>query len=165
MPSPRSTTTGANGGVNTDGDSVSLYGKGTFETGNTTLSLEAGRMGDDNNQGGNSMTLAQNAATGPVVNVSEITTGGMYTTNSAGVANIGGATTLYLTNWLYAKVGVVQKLSDEMKVSAYLAHIEQAEDTPTADKHHPRPGSRRLFRLHHRSGSWLQCHGCLSPCR
>ncbi|MDZ4184803.1 MAG: hypothetical protein U1D97_07480 [Desulfuromonadales bacterium] len=112
-----------------DGSSVSLYGKGTMAMGPTTLSLEAGRMGDDDNQGGNSMNLAQNAATGPVVNVSEITTGGMYTSNSAGQANIGGAGTLYLTNWLYAKVGVVQKVTDKMTVSGYLAHIEQAEDS------------------------------------
>jgi hypothetical protein len=114
----------------TDGDSVSLYGKGTMAMGATTLSLEAGRMGDDKNQGGNSMNLAQNAATGPVINVSEITTGGMYTSNSAGVANMGGAGTLYLTNWQYVKAGVVQKINDKMTVSGYLAHIEQAEDTP-----------------------------------
>ncbi|PKN12322.1 MAG: hypothetical protein CVU69_07495 [Deltaproteobacteria bacterium HGW-Deltaproteobacteria-4] len=117
----------------TDGSSLSLYGKGTMAMGDTTLSLEAARMGDDKN-GGNSMSLAQNAATGPVVNVSEITTGGMYTSNSSGVANIGGAATLYTTNWLYVKAGVVQKLSDSMKVSAYLAHIAQAEDSsPTTD--------------------------------
>ena len=113
-----------------DGSSVSLYGKGTMAMGATTLSLEAGRMGDDDNQGGNSMNLAQNGATGPVVNVSEIATGGMYTSNSAGVANIGSAANLYLSNWLYAKVGVVQKLNDKMTVSGYLAHIEQAADTP-----------------------------------
>lgn len=110
-----------------DGDSVSLYAKGTFATGNTTLSLEAARLGDIDNKG-QSMSLAQNAATGPVVNVSEITTGGMYTSNSAGVANVGGAATLYTTNWLYAKVGVAQKLSDAMTASVYVAHIEQASD-------------------------------------
>jgi hypothetical protein len=111
----------------TDGSSISLYGKGTMDMGDTTLSLEAARMGDVDN-GGNSMSLAQNAATGPIVNVSEILTGGMYTTTSTLFANAGGAPSLYLTNWLYAKVGVVQKLSDAMKVSAYLAHIQQASD-------------------------------------
>ena len=110
-----------------DGDSVTLYGKGTMGMGATTLSLEAASMGDDKN-GGNSMSLAQNAATGPLVNISEILTGGMYTSNSSYNANRGGAATLYTTNWLYVKAGVVQKLSDSMSVSAYLAHIEQAED-------------------------------------
>jgi hypothetical protein len=112
----------------TDGSSVSLYGKGTLDLAATTLSLEAGRMGDEDN-GGNSMSLAQNAATGPVVNISEILTGGMYTSNSTLNANIGGAASLYLTNWLYAKAGVVQKLGDSMKVSAYVAHIQQAADS------------------------------------
>ena len=111
----------------TDGNSISLYGKGTLGLGATTLSLEAARMGDSDN-GGNSMSLGQNAATGPVVNVSEITTGGMYTANSTVPANIGGAATLYTTNWLYVKAGLVQKLSDSMQASAYLAHIQQAED-------------------------------------
>jgi hypothetical protein len=116
----------------TDGDSISLYGKGTMDMGATTLSLEAARMGDVDNAGGNSMSLAQNAATGPVVNISEILTGGMYTSNSSLVANVGGAANLYKTNWLYAKVGAVQKLSDSMKVSAYVAHIAQASDVKTA---------------------------------
>jgi hypothetical protein len=114
-----------------DGDSISLYGKGTMAMGATTLSLEAARMGDEDNQGGNAMSLAQGAANGPLINVSEIATGGMYTANSGPQTNIGlvagGADTLYFTNWLYVKAGVVQKLSDKMTVSGYLAHIEQAE--------------------------------------
>jgi hypothetical protein len=119
-----------------DGDSISLYGKGTMAMGATTLSLEAGRMGDEDNQGGNAMSLAQGAANGPVVNVSEIVTGGMYTANSGPQTNIGGAggaSNLYLTNWLYVKAGVVQKLNDKMTVSGYLAHIEQAEDNGAID--------------------------------
>jgi hypothetical protein len=116
----------------TDGDSISLYGKGTMGLGATTLSLEAGRFGDVDNAGGNSMSLAQNAATGPVHNISELLTGGMYTANSTLPANIGGAANLYKTNWLYAKVGAVQKLNDSMKVSAYLAHIAQASDVKAA---------------------------------
>lgn len=116
-----------------DGDSISLYGKGTMAMGATTLSLEAARMGDEDNQGGNTMSLAQGSSNGPVVNVSEIATGGMYTANSGPQTNIGaappngGADSLYLTNWLYVKAGIVQKLSDKMTVSGYLAHIEQAE--------------------------------------
>lgn len=122
---------GTYNGTKKDGDSVSLYGKGTMALADTTLSLEAGRYGDKDNQGGNAMSLAQNAATGPVQNISEILTGGMYTSNSTIVTNYGGgAAELYLTNWLYAKVGVVQKLNDTMTVSAYLAHIQQAADTP-----------------------------------
>ena len=120
----------------TDGDSVALYGKGTMGMGNTTLSLEAARIGDIDNAGGNAMSLAQGAANGPLHNISEIVTGGMYTANSGPQTNIGkvagGAETLYLTNWLYAKVGAVQKLNDSMKVSAYLAHIAQASDVKTA---------------------------------
>lgn len=116
-----------------DGSSVSLWGKGTYAMGDTTLSLEAASMGDDEN-GGNAMSLAQNGATGPLVNVSEILTGGMYAATSGVTANVGGGNTLYLTNWLYAKVGVAQKISDSMKVSAYVAHIAQAEDSaPGAD--------------------------------
>jgi hypothetical protein len=117
-----------------DGDSISLYGKGTLDLGATNLSLEAGRYGDKDNQGGNAMSLAQSAANGPLQNISEILTGGMYTHNSAGVANVKGAGTLYLTNWLYAKAGVAQKLSDSMKVSAYVAHIQQGADVGTTDK-------------------------------
>lgn len=120
----------------TDGSSVALYGKGTMGMGNTTLSLEAARIGDVDNAGGNAMSLAQGAANGPLHNISEIVTGGMYTANSGPQTNIGkvagGAETLYLTNWLYAKVGAVQKLNDSMKVSAYLAHIAQASDVKTA---------------------------------
>lgn len=116
-----------------DGDSISLYGKGTMDMGPTTLSLEAGRYGDKDNQGGNAMSLAQNAATGPVQNISEILTGGMYTANSTLTANAGGAPSLYLTNWLYAKIGIVQKLSDSVKVSGYLAHIQQAADSSRTD--------------------------------
>lgn len=112
----------------TDGDSVSLYGKGTFAVAATTLSLEAGRYGDEENNGGNSMSLQQSNANGPANNISEIVTGGRYTTNSSMTANIGGATTLYSTNFLYAKIGAEQKLTDSIKVSAYIAHIEQAED-------------------------------------
>ena len=119
-----------NGNGNADGDSVTLYGKGTMGMGATTLSLEAARIGDEDNSG-NAMSLAQNGATGPIVNVSEILTGGMYASNSTYNANFGGASTLYTTNWLYVKAGVVQKLSDSMSVSAYLAHIEQAEDRGT----------------------------------
>ena len=115
----------------TDGDSISVYGKGTMALGATTLSLEAARMGDIDNTGGNAMNLAQNAATGPIVNISEILTGGMYAANSGVNANINGGNNLYLTNWLYAKVGAVQKLNDSMTVSAYLAHIAQASDVRT----------------------------------
>lgn len=124
-------TTGA------DGSSVALYGKGTYAVGATTLSLEAGLMGDDENTGGNSMNLAQGAATGPIQNISEILTGGMYTANAGPDTNVGGsggAANLYLTNWKYIKVGAVQKLSDSMKVSAYVAHVEQAEDTSSSAK-------------------------------
>jgi hypothetical protein len=121
----------------TDGSSISLYGKGTLGLGGTTLSLEAGRMGDEDNQGGNAMSLAQSAANGPIQNISEILTGGMYTANAGPQTNIGGAggaSNLYLTNWLYVKAGVVQKLTDSMKVSAYVAHIQQAADVGTTDK-------------------------------
>jgi hypothetical protein len=115
----------------TDGSSISLYGKGTLGLGGTTLSLEAGRMGDEDNQGGNAMSLQQSTANGPLQNISEIATGGMYTANAPGIqTNVGaagGAASLYLTNWLYVKAGVVQKLTDSMQVSAYVAHIEQAE--------------------------------------
>ena len=120
-----------NGAGEKDGDSFSYYGKGTMDMGATTLSLEAARLGDVDN-GGNAMSLAQNDATGPVVNVSEILTGGMYTSNSSIYANKGGAAALYTTNWLYAKIGAVQKLSDSMKVSAYVAHIQQASDVKGA---------------------------------
>lgn len=116
-----------------DGSSVALYGKGTYAVGDTSLSLEAGLMGDDEN-GGNAMNLQQGTATGPIQNISEILTGGMYTANAGPDTNVGaagGAGNLYLTNWKYIKVGAVQKLSDSMKVSAYVAHIEQAEDTST----------------------------------
>lgn len=116
----------------TDGSSISLFAKGTMAMGDTTLSLEAARMGDVDNAGGNSMSLAQNAATGPIVNISEILTGGMYTANSTVSTNVGGAATLYQTNWLYAKVGAVQKLNDSMKASVYLAHIAQASDVKRA---------------------------------
>lgn len=113
----------------TDGSSVSLYGKGTIDLDATTLSLEAARYGDDKNTDGNSMSLQQRATTGPINNFSEIITGGMYTTNNTGYnANAGGAASLYDTNFMYAKLGAVQKLSDSMKVSAYIMHIEQAED-------------------------------------
>lgn len=115
-----------------DGDSVSLYGKGTMAMGPTTLSLEGGRYGDIDNAGGNSMSLAQTTTNGPLNNISEIVTGGRYTFNSGVPTNIGGAATLYSTNFLYAKIGAVQKLNDSMKVSAYLAHIAQASDVRTA---------------------------------
>lgn len=121
-----------NGAGTADGDSIAVYGKGTMALGATTLSLEAARMGDIDNTGGNAMSLAQNAATGPIVNISEILTGGMYAANSGVNANVGGGANLYKTNWLYAKVGAVQKLNDSMKVSAYLAHIAQASDVRTA---------------------------------
>jgi hypothetical protein len=120
-----------------DGDSVSLYGKGTLGLGATNLSLEAGLMGDEDNQGGNAMNLAQSAANGPLQNISEILTGGMYTANAGPQTNIGGAggaSNLYLTNWLYVKAGVVQKLTDAMQVSAYVAHIQQGADVGTTDK-------------------------------
>jgi hypothetical protein len=121
----------------TDGDSISLYGKGTLDLGATNLSLEAGRFGDKDNQGGNAMSLAQGAANGPLQNISEILTGGMYTANAGpdtNVGGVGGAANLYLTNWLYVKAGVVQKLTDSMKVSAYVAHIQQGADVGTTDK-------------------------------
>lgn len=124
--------TWSNGG--NDGSSVTLFGKGTYAAGDTTFSLEAASMGDKDNQGGNAMSLAQNAATGPIVNISEILTGGMYAATSKVTANVNGGDNLYLTNWLYAKVGVAQKLSPSMKVSAYVAHIAQAEDTTTDAK-------------------------------
>lgn len=111
----------------TDGNSFSLYGKGTMDVGATTLSLEAARYGDVDNKG-ESMSLAQNAATGPINNFSEIITGGMYTANSTITTNLKGAANLYSANYLYVKVGAVQKLSDAMKVSAYLMHIQQAAD-------------------------------------
>jgi len=118
----------------TDGSSISLYGKGTMAMGPTTLSLEAGRYGDDENARGNAMSLKQRGTTGPINNISEIITGGRYTTNNGGyTVNHGGPTTLYDTNFLYVKVGAAQKLSDSMKVSGSLAHIQQAEDVGAVD--------------------------------
>ena len=112
-----------------DGDALSLYAKGTMAMGATTLTLEAAHMGDEDNQGGNAMSLAQNAATGPIVNFSEILTGGMYTSNSTGTtANSGGAANQYKSNWMYIKAGAAQKLSDSMTISASVAHLQQAMD-------------------------------------
>jgi len=117
-----------------DGDSIALLAKADYTMGDTKLLVEAGRYGDKD-AGGDFVSLQDPnvAATGPINNFSEILTGGLYTSNSAGVANVGGAANLYSANYLYAKLGAQQKLSDAAKISGYVMHVEQAEDTAAGD--------------------------------
>jgi hypothetical protein len=117
-----------------DGNGLALFGKVTTKIARVGLSLEAGYMGDDDRADGQFVSLTQrgvagvaSAATGPLVNISEITTGGRFTTNTGLTANIGGPDVLYRTNWLYAKIGADMQLTQALKGSVFVAHIEEAE--------------------------------------
>lgn len=112
-----------------DGGSIALLAKADYTTGDTKLSIEAARYGDED-AGGDFVSLKDpNAyATGPINNFSEIITGGLYTSNTNDV-NYKGAGNLYSANYLYLKLGLVQKLSEATKVSGYVMHVQQAEDT------------------------------------
>jgi hypothetical protein len=119
------------------GNGMALFGKVTTKVDAIGLSLEAGYMGDDD--AGDFVSLSQRgvgavsaAANGPIVNISEISTGGRYTTNTGVHANLFGADYLYRTNWMFVKVGADMKFSDSLKGSIFVAHIEEAEDrSPT----------------------------------
>jgi hypothetical protein len=115
------------------GNGMALFGKVTTKVDAIGLSLEAGYMGDDD--AGDFVSLSQRgvgavnaAANGPIVNISEISTGGRYTTNTGVTANLFGADYLYRTNWMFVKVGADMKFSDALKGSIFVAHIEEAED-------------------------------------
>lgn len=115
--------------ANQDGSSIALIAKADYTLGDTKLMAEVARYGDKDN-GGEFASLQDptTAATGPINNFSEILTGGMYTSNSPNV-NVNGAANLYTTNYLYLKVGAKQKLNDDMSVSGYAMHVQQAADT------------------------------------
>lgn len=115
----------------TDGNAWALYGKVTTKIDRVGLSLEAGRLGDNDRANGQFASITQGGPTGPLVNLSEISTGGRFAQTSALVANIGGPALLYSTNWMWVKVGAEMQLTEAVKGSLFIAHIEEAEDTWT----------------------------------
>jgi hypothetical protein len=129
------------GAAKEDGNGIALFGKVSTKVDTIALSLEAGYMGDKD-AGGDFVGLSQNGMTGatgeiptgPIVNISEITTGGRFAANTTLNANINGGNNLYRTNWLFAKLSADLQLTKASKLSAAIAHIAEAEDRgPGAD--------------------------------